>query len=134
MKQRIIMFVDDDERLILGTKKIFERLGSSVLSASGGEQALALLEEHAVDVIFMDVNMPGMDGLETLAEVKKQYPLVEVIMITGSFTREQAAEGLRLGAYDFLLKPVSISDFVKKADEAFNKRKAMEEKLRIASQ
>jgi DNA-binding NtrC family response regulator len=78
--------------------------------------------------------MPGMNGFETLAAIKKRHPLVEVIMITGTFSRKQAAEGLRLGAYDFVLKPVNISDLVTKADEAFNKRKAMEEKLRKVSE
>jgi DNA-binding NtrC family response regulator len=89
---------------------------------------------NEVDVIFLDVNMPGMNGLETLAVIKKRYPLVEVIMITGTFSREQAAEGFRLGAYDFVLKPVNISDLVAKADEAFNKRKEMEDKLRKVSE
>ncbi len=133
MKKRTIMIVDDEERLTWNTTKIFERLGATVLSASRGDQALTLLKEHEVDVIFMDVNMPGISGLETLAEIKTLYPLVEVIMITGTFSRDQASEGLRLGAFDFLIKPVSIGDFVAKADEAFNKRKAMEDKLRMVS-
>jgi DNA-binding NtrC family response regulator len=134
MKKQTIMIVDDEERLVVNTTKIFERLGTSVLRASRGEEALLLLEKHDVDVIFLDVNMPGMDGLETLAAIKKSHPLVEVIMITGTFSREQATEGLRLGAYDFLIKPVNISELVAKADEAYNKRKAMEEKLRMVSE
>ena len=133
MKKQTIMIVDDEERLVLNTTRIFERLGSSVLRASRGEEALLLLEENDVDVILLDVNMPGMNGLETLAVIKNRYPLIEVIMITGTFSREQAAEGLRLGAYDFLLKPVTIKELVAKAEEAFNKRKAMEEKLRMVS-
>jgi DNA-binding NtrC family response regulator len=134
MKKHTIMIVDDEERLVANTTKVFERLGSSVLRASRGKEALELLEVNEVDVIFLDVNMPGMNGLETLAVIKKRYPLVEVIMITGTFSREQAAEGFRLGAYDFVLKPVNISDLVAKADEAFNKRKEMEDKLRKVSE
>lgn len=134
MKKQTIMIVDDEERLVVIITKIFERLGSSVLRASSGEEALLLLEKHAVDVIFLDVNMPGMNGLETLAAIKKSHPLIEVIMITGTFSRDQAAEGLRLGAYDFLIKPVNISELVAKADEACTKRKAMEEKLRMVSE
>ena len=124
------MIVDDEESLISTTMKIFERLGSTVLHATRGEDALDLLDSHNVDVVFLDINMPGMGGMATLAEIKRHHPLVEVIMITGTLIREQAAEGLRLGAYDFLLKPVSIGDLVSKADEAFHKRQAMEEKLR----
>jgi len=134
MKKQTIMIVDDEERLVVNTTKIFERLGSSVLRASRGKEALELLEKHDVDVIFLDVNMPGMNGLETLAAIKKRHPLIEVIMITGTFSREQATEGLRLGAYDFLIKPVNISELVAKADEACTKRKAMEEKLRKVSE
>lgn len=134
MKKQTIMIVDDEERLVANTTKIFEQLGSSVLRASHGKGALALLAANEVDVILLDVNMPGMNGLETLAAIKKRHPLVEVIMITGNFTREQAAEGLRLGAYDFILKPVNISDLVAKVDEAYSKRKAMEEKLRMVSE
>ena len=134
MKKQTIMIVDDEERLVVNTTKIFERLGSSVLRASRGKEALELLEANDVDVIFLDVNMPEMDGLQTLAAIKKSHPLVEVIMITGTFSREQAVEGLRLGAYDFLIKPVNISELVAKADEACNKRRAMEEKLRMVSE
>ncbi len=133
MKNLTVMIVDDEERLIKNTTAIFERLGATVLRASRGEEALSLLEQHKVEVVFLDVNMPGINGIDTLAEIKRRFPLVEVIMITGTFSREQAAEGLRLGAFDFLLKPVHISEFVTKAEEAFNKRKAMEEKLRMVS-
>ena len=134
MRKQTIMIVDDEERFVANTTKIFEQLGSSVLRASQGKEALALLAANEVDVILLDVNMPGMNGFETLAAIKKRQPLVEVIMITGTFTREQAAEGLRLGAYDFVLKPVNISDLVAKVDEAYNKRKGMEEKLRRVSE
>lgn len=133
MSNRTVMIVDDEERLVRNTTKIFERLGSTVHRAFSGEEALDILGQHDVDVVFLDVNMPGMNGIETLAEIKQRHPLVQVIMITGAFNRDQAAEGLRLGANDFLLKPVNISEFVAKADEAFNKRKEMEKKLQMMS-
>ncbi len=133
MNKQTIMIVDDEERFIWTTTKIFERLGSSVLRATRGEEALELLDAHDVDVVVMDVGMPGMDGIETLAEIKRRHPLVEVIMITGTLSTDLATEGLRLGAYDFLLKPVSISDLVAKADEAVLKRRGMQAKLRSAA-
>jgi DNA-binding NtrC family response regulator len=110
MKKQSIMIVDDEERLVSNITKIFEQLGSTVLRASRGKEALDLLKKIEVDVILLDVNMPGMNGFETLAAIKKRHPLVEVIMITGTFSRKQAAEGLRLGAYDFVLKPVNTCD------------------------
>jgi DNA-binding NtrC family response regulator len=130
MKYRTVLIVDDEQRFVLTTTKIFDRLGYSVLTAVRGEDALQVLQEREVGVVLMDVSMPGMSGIETLAEIKKFHPLVEVIMITGALSRDLAAEGFRLGAYDFLLKPVSISDIVRKVEEAFEKRKEIEEKLR----
>ena len=130
MKYQTVLIVDDEQRFVLTTTKIFERLGYSVLTAVRGEDALQILMEREVGVVLMDVSMPGMSGIETLAEIKKSHPLVEVIMITGALSRDLAAEGFRLGAYDFLLKPVSISDIVRKVEEAFEKRKEIEEKLR----
>lgn len=132
MKYQTVMIVDDEKRYVQTTTKIFERLGYSVLSAVRGEEALGLLEGRDVGVVLMDVSMPGMSGIETLAEIKKRHPLVEVIMITGTLSRDMAAEGFRLGAYDFLLKPVSIGDIVKKVEDAFAKRRGIEEKLRSA--
>jgi DNA-binding NtrC family response regulator len=131
MKYKTIMIVDDERRFVLTSTKIFERLGYSVVTANRGEEALELLQERDVGIVLMDVSMPGMSGIETLAEIKKRHPLVEVIMITGSLSRDLATEGIRLGAFDFLLKPTSISDIVKKVDEAFDKRRALEDKLRL---
>jgi DNA-binding NtrC family response regulator len=134
MRKKTIMIVDDEQRFVLTTTKIFERLGYSVLTAVRGDEALELLDGRNVEVVLMDVSMPGMSGIETLAEIKKRHPLVEVIMITGTLSRDMAAEGFRLGAYDFLLKPVSISDIVKKVDEASDKRRGIEAKLRATEE
>jgi DNA-binding NtrC family response regulator len=134
MRKKTIMIVDDEQRFVLTTTKIFERLGYTVLTAVRGDEALELLEGRDVEVVLMDVSMPGMNGIETLAEIKKRHPLVEVIMITGTLSRDMAAEGFRLGAYDFLLKPVSISDIVRKVDEASDKRRGIEEKLRATGE
>ena len=131
MKYKTIMIVDDERRFVLTSTKIFERLGYSVVTANRGEEALELLQERDVGIVLMDVSMPGMSGIETLAEIKKRHPLVEVIMITGSLSRDLATEGIGLGAFDFLLKPTSISDIVKKVDEAFDKRRALEDMLRL---
>lgn len=130
MKYRTILIVDDEQRFVLTTTKIFERLGYSVMTAATGEEALDLMDGRDVGVVLMDVSMPGMSGIETLAEIKQRNPLVEVIIITGALSRDLAAEGFRFGAYDFLLKPVSIGDIVKKVEGAFDKQSGIEKKLR----
>jgi DNA-binding NtrC family response regulator len=76
--------------------------------------------------------MPGMDGIETLKAVKRKFPMVEVIMLTGHGTVESAVEGLKSGATDYLTKPTDVNDLITKAEEAFEKRQRLEEKIRVA--
>jgi DNA-binding NtrC family response regulator len=76
--------------------------------------------------------MPGMDGNETLVEIKRLFPMVEVIMLTGHATVESAIDGLKSGATDYLMKPIGIDKLVQKAEEAFEKRMRSEEKIRMA--
>ncbi|SDL58141.1 Response regulator receiver domain-containing protein [Maridesulfovibrio ferrireducens] len=121
MEQMKIMLVDDEERLLSTTKKLFEKMGIDVFTSTSGKDALELLRTEDVHVIFLDIKMPGMDGMETLQRIKKDYPLIEVIILTGHATMESAVEGLKLGAMDFLVKPVSMKDILGKVEEAFEK-------------
>ena len=74
--------------------------------------------KNPVDVVVLDVRMPGMDGIETLRELKRLYPLVEVIMLTGHASMEVAIEGMELGAFDYLMKPVEIDELLYKIQDA----------------
>ncbi|MDK2957797.1 MAG: hypothetical protein PWQ57_3295 [Desulfovibrionales bacterium] len=132
MQRRKIMLVDDEERLLSTTKRLFERLNVDVATASNGRDALALLDECEVDVVLLDVKMPGMDGLETLSEIKKAHPLIEVVLVTGHASYDDAVQGLKLGAMDYLLKPVCMKDMLSKVEEAFEKRQEREKKIRSA--
>jgi DNA-binding NtrC family response regulator len=133
MEQMRIMLVDDEERLLSTTKKLFEKIGIDVLTATSGKEALELLSTEEVHVIFLDIKMPGMDGMETLQRVKKDFPLIEVIILTGHATMETAVEGLKLGALDFLIKPVSMKDILGKVEEAFDKVNRHRQKILSAS-
>ncbi|BDQ34843.1 response regulator [Pseudodesulfovibrio portus] len=132
MEQMTILLVDDEERLLSTTKKLFDKIGIEALTANSGREALELLQSREVDVIFLDIKMPGMDGIETLQRIKKSHPLTEVIILTGHATMETAVEGLKLGAQDYLIKPVSMKDFLKKAEEAFEKVTLQKQKIRSA--
>jgi DNA-binding NtrC family response regulator len=123
-----ILLVDDEERFLSTTQKLLIKAGYEVLTATSGADALGLMTQQHVDVVILDVKMPGMDGLAVLREIKKFFPLVEVIMLTGHATVESAVEGLKLGALDYLMKPTSIEDLIRKSKEAFEKRSRMEEK------
>jgi DNA-binding NtrC family response regulator len=132
MEQMRMMLVDDEERFLSTTKKLLVRKGYDVITASNGAEALELLAIQTIHVVILDVKMPGMDGITTLKEIKKRFPLVEVIMLTGHATVESAIDGLKSGATDYLMKPADVDELVGKAEEAFSKRKTLEEKIRVA--
>ena len=132
MEAMKILFVDDEERLLYTTKKLFAKLGVDVDTANDGKQALKIMQSNPAHVVFMDIKMPGMDGMEAITEIKKRYPLTEVIIITGHATMETAVEGLKLGALDYLVKPVSMKALLSKAEEAFDRRKTQEARIRSA--
>ncbi|UCG07139.1 MAG: response regulator [Desulfobacterales bacterium] len=132
MEKMRLMLVDDEERFLSTTKKLLAKKGYDVLTATGGAQALEILKQKNIHVVILDVKMPGMDGIETLKEIKHQFPLVEVIMLTGHATVESAIDGLKSGATDYLMKPTEVDDLLQKALEAFEKRLRLEEKIRLA--
>jgi DNA-binding NtrC family response regulator len=132
MEKMKIMLVDDEERFLSTTKKLLIKKGYETLTAASGAEALETLKQKNIHVVILDVKMPGMDGIATLKEIKKQFPLVEVIMLTGHATVESAIEGLKSGAIDYLMKPTEVDDLLQKAEEAFEKRQRLEEKIRLA--
>lgn len=127
-----LMLVDDEERFLSTTKKLLARKGHDVETATSGSEALEKLAIQDIHVVILDVKMPGMDGIETLKAIKRRFPLVEVIMLTGHATVESAVDGLKSGATDYLMKPTDIEDLIAKAEEAFEKRKRVEDKIRVA--
>ncbi len=132
MEEMKMMLVDDEERFLSTTSKLLAKKGYKVFTAASGIEALENLKQHAIHVVILDVKMPGMDGIAILKEIKRSFPLVEVIMLTGHGTVESAVEGLKSGATDYLAKPTDIDDLVGKAEEAFAKRQLLEVKIRMA--
>jgi DNA-binding NtrC family response regulator len=132
MEKMRILLVDDEERFLTTTQKLLTKKGIEVVTAASGAEALDTLNSRNVHVVILDVKMPGIDGNETLKEIKTRFPLVEVIMLTGHATVESAIDGLKSGATDYLMKPTSIDELIEKATEAFEKRQRLEEKIRLA--
>ena len=125
-----LLLVDDEKAFLETIAKRLEKRGLGVESAGGGQEALEMLETHqTIDAVILDVKMPGMDGIETLTEIKKQFPLVEVIMLTGHATVETAINGMKLGAFDYLMKPCDIDLLISKASAAADRKKQHEEKI-----
>ena len=100
-----------------------------VSSVNSGEDALEFLGQHPMDVVILDVKMPGIDGIQTLREIRQQYPLIEVIMLTGHANVEVAIQGMEIGAFDYLMKPMAIDDLVYKIQDAYKKKSIQEKKI-----
>ena len=103
-----ILIVDDDKSIRYSLKRMFEERSIEAATAGSGEEALKRLKEKLPDLIVMDVKMPGMSGLEVLREMRKLHPKLLVIIITAHGTTETAIEAMKLGAYDYVLKPFDI--------------------------
>lgn len=128
-----VMLVDDEVPFVETMTKRLAKRNLKVLTSFSGEEALEMLDiNRDTDVVILDVKMPGMNGIETLEKIRKQFPLIEVIMLTGHGTIESAIEGMRLGAFDFLMKPCEIEQLMAKVQEATQKRRNHEEKIREA--
>ena len=123
-----LLIVDDEERFLLTTRKLLSRKGFDVLTANSGQRALDMLKAHAIQIVILDVKMPGMDGLTTLREIKHHYPFMEVIMLTGHATVPSAVEGMQAGASDYLMKPINMDLLAEKVTEAAVRRRASGER------
>jgi DNA-binding NtrC family response regulator len=117
-----LLLVDDEARFVETLSKRLTARGFEVEGALGGPQALELLDARPFDVVLLDVWMPGMDGLEVLKAIRRLHPSVKVILVSGNASINAAIEGMRLGAVDYLLKPVEIDDILVKVEDAFEKK------------
>ncbi len=128
-----VMLVDDEVDFVETMTKRLQKRELKVIAAHSGEKALDMLAENQnLEVVILDVKMPGMDGLEVLPQIKKRFPLVEVIMLTGHATIESAIEGMKAGAFDYLMKPCDIDTLLAKVEEAAGKKRAHAEKIEKA--
>jgi len=127
-----VLLVDDEEDFVEMLSLRLQELGEKVSIAYSGQEGLDALVNKPIDVVILDIKMPGMDGIETLKEIKKHFPLVEVIMLTGHGSTETAVEGMKLGAFDYLMKPADFGDLSAKLEGARKRKDEQEERIRKA--
>ena len=131
MKTRV-MIVDDEQEFVDSLAERLTIRDYDVQTANSGREAIDTLKHYNTDVVVLDVLMPGMDGIETLREIKSLKPLTEVIMLTGHATVETAIEGMKLGALDYLMKPCETDELVDKINMAYQRKSNQEERIREA--
>jgi DNA-binding NtrC family response regulator len=128
-----VMLVDDEVPFVETMTKRLTKRDLNIVAAYDGPAALRALQENpAIEVVILDVKMPGIDGIETLRQIKRDFPMVEVIMLTGHATVESAIEGMKFGAFDYLMKPCDMEQLIAKVSEAAARRRQHEEKIQQA--
>jgi DNA-binding NtrC family response regulator len=131
MKVKVLL-ADDETSFAGALKERLEIRGFNVFIADDGKKALECLHENKIDVAVLDVMMPELTGTEVLKEIRKTDPLVQVVLLTGHGTVKNAVEGMKLGAFDYLLKPVEIDSLCKKLNEAYKVKSDHEERIKKA--
>ncbi len=127
-----VLLVDDEVEFLETLVKRLKRRNLEASGVNSGEAALERLGQEVADVVVLDVKMPGMDGLTVLREIKKRFPLIEVIMLTGHASMEVAIEGMEQGAFDYLMKPMDIDELLYKLQDAYKKKTLHAERTRHA--
>jgi DNA-binding NtrC family response regulator len=124
MKDRAsILIVDDEEVVRRSHLRSLAETGCHAEAAADGSEALKVLEQHSFDVILLDLRMPGLNGMDVLKTIKERWPDSEVVVITGYPTIESAKEAVRLGAHDYIAKPVGPEDVIRAANEAWTQKR-----------
>lgn len=113
-----VLLVDDEEEFVVTLAERLRLRGIEALVAMDGDEALAKVQDEAPQVVVLDVMMPGTSGIDVLQHLRRRHPEVQVILLTGRGSTKEGIEGMRLGAFDFLMKPVKIEELTRKLEEA----------------
>jgi len=127
-----VLLVDDERDFVEMLSLRLEEEGHRVRPAYSGEEALQALAAAESDAVILDIKMPVMDGITALKLIKAKHPLVEVILLTGHGTVETAVEGLKAGAFDYILKPADFTELLSKLAAARRRKTEQEERIRKA--
>ncbi len=125
-----VLLADDEVPFVKTMTKRLNKRGLHITPAFNGQEGLDKLgKDRGIEVVILDVKMPVMDGIEALREIKQRYPLVEVIMLTGHATVETGIEGMKLGAFDYLMKPCDMDLLFSKVREAAARKRQHENRI-----
>jgi two-component system, OmpR family, response regulator len=122
MRRARILLVDDEVVFTANMTKLLSRRGYEVMAVNDGESAIQAIEDNEFDVAVLDLRMPGMDGMAALKVMKRKRPHLEVIILTGHGSVESGIQGMHLGAVDYAMKPIQITELQEKINEAFERK------------
>ena len=122
MRKPRLLLVDDEIPFVENLLKLLTRRGYEVSTAHDGDSALRIVQEREFDVVILDQNMPGKDGITVLRELKKKQPHLEVVILTGYGSVDMALKGYEFGIYDYISKPIQLADLEAKIRQAFQRK------------
>ncbi|AOY58365.1 MULTISPECIES: response regulator [Desulfococcus] len=120
-----LLLVDDEVEFLAPMVKRLKRRNYHVQTSTSGPDALDFIRKNPVELVVLDVQMPGMDGIETLAEIKRIDPSIGVVMLTGHANIEAAIAGMELGAFDYLMKPMNFDELVYKLQDVYREKQIL---------
>ncbi len=126
-----VLIVDDEDRFRTTLRKLLTVKGLDAADAGSAAEAFSQMETDEFDVILLDVKMPGMNGIEALGKIKKDNPDVEVIILTGHASVDAAVEIMKLGGYEYLLKPCPIDELVGKIESAWERKTSRQKRRQV---
>jgi len=127
-----VLIVDDEEDFRNMTAKRLSRRDLECACAPNGDIALNMINEKSYDVVLLDVKMPGRDGIETLRQIKRISPMTEVVMISGHASVESGINGIKYGAFDYLMKPTDLESLLEKLNAAYERKRTQQERIERA--
>jgi len=127
-----VLLVDDEKDFAETLANRLEARNLSATTAANGDEAISVLKAHDVDVVILDMVMPGRNGIEVLQEIKQLRPLVQVILLTGHATVASAIEGMTKGAFYYLMKPAEMKTLLQKIAHAYQHKADHEHRIRQA--
>jgi len=127
-----VLLVDDEKDFVESLAERLQIRDFNVTTAVSGEEAIKLVDENDFDVIVLDVQMPGKSGVDTLKEIKNTEHISQVIMLTGHATVKTAIEGMKSGAYDYLMKPIDTDELIKMINKAYQLVTEQKDRIRQA--
>ncbi len=127
-----VLIVDDEEEFREMTVKRLSKRDLECESAQDGDTALEMIAKKNYDVVLLDVKMPGRDGIETLREIKRMTPMTEVVMLTGHASLESGINGIKYGAFDYLMKPMELDALFEKLNAAYERKREQQNKIEMA--